>query len=123
MDKYKNEAKERFGTTDAYKEFEIKTADYSKADFANSAEGLNAVFRKFADCKAKGNTPDSKEAQKLTEELQSIITENFYTCTDDILKSLGVMYSADERFKENIDKNGTDTAEFVAEAIKIYTKD
>lgn len=123
MDKYKNEAKVCFGTTDAYKEFDSKTAGYSKADFANSAEGLKAVFRKFADCKAKGNTPDSKEAQELTKELQSFITENFYTCTDEILSGLGVMYSSDERFKENIDKNGSGTAGFVAEAIKIYTKD
>ncbi|MBQ2824721.1 MAG: TipAS antibiotic-recognition domain-containing protein [Clostridia bacterium] len=123
MDKYKNEAKERFGTTDAYKEFESKIAGYSKADFAIWAEGLNEIFRKFADCKAKGNAPDSKEAQKLTKELQSFITENFYTCTDDILKGLGVMYSADERFKENIDKHGAGTTKFISSAIEIYTKD
>ena len=122
MDKYKNEAKEHFGTTDAYKEFEIKTAGYSKADFAISAEGLNEIFRKFADCKAKGNTPDSKEAHKLTKELQNFITENFYTCTDEILKGLGLLYTADQRFKENINKNGSGTAEFVSKAIEIYCK-
>lgn len=123
MDKYKNEAKERFGCTDAYKEFESKTAGYTEAGFADSAEGLNKVFAKFAHCKAQGNTPDSAEAQALVKELQSFITQNFYTCTDEILEGLGEMYTADERFKENIDKNGSDTADFVSEAIKIYTKD
>ena len=46
------------------------------------------------------------------------ITENYYTCTDEILAGLGKMYVADERFKKNIDKYGEGTAEFAAEAIK-----
>jgi hypothetical protein len=32
------------------------------------------------------------------------------------------MYVADERFKNNIDKHGTGTAEFVSKAIEIYCK-
>lgn len=122
MDKYKNETAKRFGSTDAYKEFEQRTANYTEADFATSAEGLNEVFAKFAKCKAKGNTPDSDNAQILVKELQNYISNNFYTCTDEILKGLGVMYTADERFKENIDENGSDTAEFVSKAVEIYCK-
>ena len=38
----------------------------------------------------------------------------------EILQCLGQMYINDERFKENIDKNGKGTAEFMAEAIAIY---
>ena len=34
--------------------------------------------------------------------------------------SLGSMYVMDERFKNNIDKYGSGTAEFVNEAIKVY---
>lgn len=123
MDSYKNEATERFGSTDAYKEFESKTAGYTETDFADYAEGLNAVFAKFARCKSKGYTPKSAEAQTLVKELQNFITKNYYTCTDEILKGLGAMYSADRRFKEYLDKNGEGTAEFVSDAIKIFTKD
>ena len=43
-------------------------------------------------------------------------------CTNEILAGLGQMYVCDERFKNNIDKNGEGTAEFVTEAIKIYCK-
>ena len=32
------------------------------------------------------------------------------------------MYVFDERFKNNIDKNGDGTAEFVCEAIEIYCR-
>ena len=122
MDKYKNEAKKRFGSTEAYKEYEIKTAGYTEENWQNAEAGLNLVFAKFAGCKAQGNAPDSEEAQALVKELKNFITNNFYTCSDEILKGLGKMYTADERFKENIDKNGAGTAEFVSKAIECYCK-
>ena len=68
------------------------------------------------------DSPESETAQTLVKKLQSYITENFYTCTPEILRGLGQMYVADERFKSNIDKNGKGTAEFIAEAIGIYCK-
>jgi hypothetical protein len=54
--------------------------------------------------------------------LQNHITENYYTCTREILSGLGQMYTADERFKNNIDKHADGTAEFIGEAIKFYCK-
>ena len=54
--------------------------------------------------------------------LQNHITENYYTCTNEILAGLGKMYVADERFKNNIDKHGDGTAAFVSEAIEILLK-
>ena len=58
--------------------------------------------------------PDSVETQKLVEKLQKHITDNFYTCTNDILAGLGQMYVCDERFKNNIDKHAEGTAKFVS---------
>ena len=69
-----------------------------------------------------GSSPESTDAQAIVEKLQSYITENFYTCTNEILVSLGQMYVADERFKNNIDKHSIGTAEFVSKAIKYYCK-
>ena len=43
-----------------------------------------------------------------------------YHCTDTILKGLGQMYLADQRFQENIDENGLGTAQFMSKAIEIY---
>ena len=81
-----------------------------------------AVFAKFAECMKNGHTADLDDAQALVKELQNYITENYYTCTKEILAGLGQMYVADERFKTNIDKNGDGTAEFVSKAIEIYCK-
>ena len=119
MDKnYTNEARERWGATDAYREHEQKTKNYSKEKWTEATDGLMAIFAEFAALKNSGASADSIEAQALVAKLQVHITENYYTCTEEILAGLGKMYVADERFKKNIDKYGDGTAEFAAEAIK-----
>ena len=117
---YESEARERWGNTDAYREHEQKTNNYTKEKWAEANEGLMAIFAEFAALKNSGATAYSAEAQALVAKLQAHITENYYTCTDEILAGLGKMYVADERFKNNIDKNGEGTAKFVSEGIKIY---
>ena len=120
MDNYVLEVKQRFGTTDAYKEHAEKTANYTADKWQEVNDGLMSVFAKFAECMQNGNTADSVEAQALVTHLQNYITENYYTCTNEILAGLGQMYVADKRFKNNIDENGAGTAEFIGEAIKVY---
>ncbi len=119
---YKSETKEKWGNTEAYAEFSEKTKAYSKERFADINTGLEYIFRDFAELMKSGAEPDSSEAQALVKKLQDYITENYYTCTDEILAGLGQMYMADERFKNNIDKYASGTAEFVSKAISIYTK-
>ena len=112
--RYEAEAKRRWGETDAYKKYEQKNIKQSVND------GLMTVLAKFAECIKRGHTPDSDEAQVLVKELQNYITENYYTCTDEILAGLGQMYVADERFKANIDKHTPGTAAFISESIATY---
>ena len=119
---YEVEAKQRWGKTDAYKEHEQKTSNYSKDKWQEVNDGLMVIFTNFAECMKNGNTADSDDAQALVKELQTYITENYYTCTNQILAGLGQMYIADERFKTNIDKNGDVTAEFVSQAIENHIK-
>ena len=119
---YENEASERWGDTSAYREHEQKTKNYTKEKWEVANDGMMAIFAEFATCKDSGASADSAEAQALVAKLQSHITANYYTCTDEILASLGKMYVADERFKQNIDKYGEGTAEFAAEGIRIYVE-
>ena len=120
MNDYKTEARSRWGTTDAYREHEQKTRNYTKEKWAEANDGLMAIFAEFAAYKDSGAS--SAEAQALVAKLQAHITANYYTCTDEILAGLGKMYVADERFKKNIDKYGEGTAEFAAEAIEAYCR-
>ena len=122
MKNYEVEARERWGNTDAFREHEQKTKNYTKEKWAEANDGLMEIFAAFAACKKNGASADSDEAQALVAKLQGHITANYYTCTDEILAGLGKMYVADERFKKNIDKHGEGTTEFVADAIAAYTK-
>ena len=119
---YETEARSRWGNTDAYREHEQKTKKYTKEKWAEANDGLMTIFAEFAALKNNGVAADSAEAQALVAKLQAHITENYYTCNDEILAGLGKMYVADERFKKNIDKYGDGTAEFAAEGIRIYAE-
>ena len=117
---YEAEIKERYGNTPVYTEYKEKTKGYSDGKWATSKLDIMVVFDKFADLMKAGYEPSSTEAQALVVDLQNTITAAYYTCTDEILKGLGQMYVADERFQKNIDKNGKGTAEFASKAIAIY---
>ena len=123
MKNYETEARSRWGSTDAYREHEQKTKNYTKEKWAEASDGMMAIFAEFAACKASGASAVSAEAQALVDKLQAHITENYYTCTDEILAGLGKMYIADERFKKNIDKYGEGTAEFASQAIAVFCQE
>ena len=122
FEKYNSEVREKWGKTEAYNEYTEKTKDYSSDKWSSLADGINDVLADFSVYMKNGTKPDSVEAQMLVKKLQSHITENCYTCTDEILAGLGQMYVLDERFKNNIDKNGDGTAEFISNAIELYCK-
>ena len=122
FEKYKAAAREKWGKTDAYKEYAERTENYSKQKWNDLAEGMDHIMAEFALCMKKVESPDSTEAQNLVKKLQNHITENYYLCTNEILASLGQMYVADERFTNNIDKHADGTAAFICEAIEVYCR-
>ena len=115
---YAAEVKERGGSTEAYRESAARDAKKTKKDRANEMEEMNEIFRRAATLREKG--PESPEAQALVQEWKDYITANLYTCTNEILAGLGQMYTADERFRKNLDRFGEGTAEFLSRAIAVY---
>ena len=116
IEQYKAEAKEKWGKTEAYREYEQRSSEKQP-----DADGLMAVFAEMG--KIRHLDPASKAAQEMVGKLQRYISANFYNCTKQILAGLGQMYVADERFKENIDRaGGAGTAEFACRAIEIFCK-
>ena len=116
--KYAEEVKNRWGNTDAYKEYEKKTKSYDKNTWNTINEDMAKILKEFAD--NRNEDPNSDIAQELVEKWRMYITSNFYNCTKEILSGLGLMYTSDERFKNNIDQYGEGTAEFMAKAIELY---
>ena len=122
MNNHETEARERWGNTEAYREHEQKTKNYTKEQWAEANDGLMSIFAEFAECKKAGFGANSEEAQALVTKLQSHISAYYYTCTAAILAGLGKMYTADERFRKNIDKCGEGTAEFASQAIAAFCR-
>ena len=121
IDEYAAKAKASWGQTDAYKEYEHKSEGRTKEVQQKLNIEMMDIFAQFG--KIKDQKPDSKEAIGLAKKLQDHITENYYTCTNEILQSLGEMYAGGGDFTDNIDKvGGTGTAVFASEAIKALGK-
>ena len=119
IDEYSKRAKEQWGETAAYKEYEEKAKNRTDRDEEKMGEGLMQIFMEFG--KLLGRDPAGTEAQTLVKNLQTYITKNYYNCTDEILAGLGQMYAAGGEFTENIDAaGGTGTAEFANKAIEAY---
>ena len=121
IDEYAAKAKASWGQTDAYKEYEKKSEGRTKEVQQKLNIEMMDIFAQFG--KIKDQKPDSEEAIRLAKKLQDHITENYYTCTNEILQSLGEMYAGGGDFTDNIDKvGGTGTAFFANEAIKALCK-
>ncbi|WP_026652173.1 MerR family transcriptional regulator [Butyrivibrio proteoclasticus] len=119
FDEYSRRAKEQWNQTPQYKEFAQKSKGWTKEHDQLVMENFMKIFGKFGEIKA--SDPSSKKAQKLVQKMKDYITDNLYTCTDDILYSLGKIYDGGGEFTDNIDKMGGEgCASFVYQAIKIY---
>ena len=119
LDEYAKLAKERWGNTPEYKEFEEKDGKRSKSEEESMMADFMKIFEEFG--AMKDQDPVSSEVQNQVKKLQSFITEHFYKCTNEILFSLGKMYAGGGEFTENINKMGGEgTAGFIFRAIKIY---
>lgn len=115
LESYKKEAKERWGDTSAYREYEARP----KTDEAAAGKQMMDIFAEFGTLRHLD--PAGEEPRAKAKELQQFITDHYYTCTPEILAGLGQMYVADDRFRENIDRAGGEgTAEFAAKAIAAY---
>ncbi len=119
IEQYKAEVKSKWGNSKAYQEYEQRVVSHSEH---NDSKFVNEIMSLFTDLGAmKQLPPTDKAVQEKIAALQAYINENFYTCSNDILKELGEMYVCDDRFKKNIDRfGGEGTAKFVREAIFVY---
>jgi Predicted transcriptional regulators len=121
IDEYEEQAKATWGTTPEYQEFERKTAGWGEEDFRASAMGLMGILAQIGSLRDRD--PSDEVVQDLVKQLQAYITEHYYTCSDEVLLSLGRAYSGGGSMQRNIDKAaGEGTAEFATRAIEYYCR-
>ena len=121
LDNYAAQAREKWGHTEAYREYEQKTQGQSPAQMQANGDGLMTIFAEIG--AIRHTSPESAEAQTLVRKLQDFITAHYYTCTPQILRGLGQMYIAGDSMTENIDRTGGEgTAAFTNRAIEYYCR-
>lgn len=122
IDEYAKRAKEQWGQTDAYKEFEKKSQGRTRDEEKNIAQDFMKLFAETGEMKELN--PVDTQVQLQVKKIQDYITEHFYYCTNEIFSNLGKIYGSGGEFTENIDKaGGKGTAEFVSKAIEIYSRE
>ena len=119
LDAYAQQAKARWGATEAYREYEQKAKGRSREDDQVLAGEMMQIFAAFG--ALKDGSPAAPEAQALVARLQAFITAHYYTCTDEILAGLGQLYEAGGEMTDNIDRSGgAGTAAFASAAIRAH---
>jgi MerR family transcriptional regulator, thiopeptide resistance regulator len=116
-EQHAEEAEQRWGHTDAYKESARRTKQYGKAEWdAIRAEG-DAVYARFAELMREGAPPGDERVRAAVIAHRDHITRWFYPCSVEIQRGLAEMYVADPRFTANIDRLAPGLARYVHDAI------
>lgn len=118
---YSAKAKELYGKTHAYKEFEEKSKGRTAEQEQHLGSQVMDFFVRLG--KLRPCEPYCEAAQVWAKELQDFFTAHYYTCTPQILASLAESYADGGSMTENIDKaGGPGTGAFAKEVINAYIK-
>ncbi|MES2626384.1 MAG: MerR family transcriptional regulator [Pseudomonadota bacterium] len=113
-----DEAKERWGSSEAWQQSTQRMKRYSKNDLERMKTEMNEVGAKLEQVYQAGHAPDSAPALAAVDAARLHIHKWFYDCTRQFHVNLTAMTSTDERFVKNIDRNCAGLASYIHEAAK-----
>jgi hypothetical protein len=117
LNEYEQEAKERWGDTDAYQQSTSRTSKYTKADFAAAKVDQEAATELFVTAFGNSYPVTSPQAQAAVVAHREAISKWFYQCSIEMQKNLAVMYIEDHRFKAYYDGRVRGLSQYVHDAI------
>jgi hypothetical protein len=117
LNEYEQEAKERWGDTDAYQQSTSRTSKYTKADFAAAKVDQEAATELFVTAFGNSYPASSPQAQTAVVAHRAAISKWFYECSVEMQKNLAVMYIEDHRFKAYYDGRVRGLSQYVHDAI------
>jgi DNA-binding transcriptional MerR regulator len=112
-----DEARERWGETDAYQQSQQRTAAYGKEDWQRIKAESDAGLTAFAGALRAGRPATGLEAMDLAERHRQHISRYFYECGYPMHRGLADMYLADERFTATYEAAAPGLARYVHDAI------
>jgi DNA-binding transcriptional MerR regulator len=114
---YEEEAKERWGETDAYRESARRTSSYTKEDWARQQAEMEDIESSFADALRAGLAADGPEAVALAERARLHIDRWFYPCSTEMHAMVAEGYVTDPRFTAHYDDREPGLARYVRDAV------
>lgn len=117
---YEDEAKERWGHSDAYKISAQRAARYTREDWEKMNAESEEFLKEMIDCFQEGVPYSDSRMMAVCEKARNQINTWFYPCSLEMYSNLGNMYIADERFSEYYDKFVPGLAAYYNEAIQYY---
>lgn len=118
FDGYEEEARERWGDTEAFRISKQRTATYGPDDWKAIHAEQAEIYRAIASAQAAGAHADSDDVMELAERHRRSIDRWFYPCSTRMHAGLADLYEADARFAANIDQHGAGLTPFLAAAIR-----
>ncbi|MGZ9827497.1 MerR family transcriptional regulator [Tsukamurella ocularis] len=115
-EEYAEEAEQRWGETDQWKQSKQREAGFTKDDWKAIKAETDALEAALADGLARGVAPGSEEGNALAERHRASI-EKFYDCDYAMQVCLAQMYLADERFTKHYDDVAPGLAQYVHDVI------
>lgn len=114
---YADEAKERWGNTDAYQESARRLKSYTPEDIELAKKAMGEATQEILDAMLAGLSPDSTEAQAGAEAHRKSISDWWYECNYEMHTNLASMYIVDERFAKTYNDMAPGLAQYVHDAI------
>src|SRR6478736_805859 len=116
-DEYQQEAQERWGETDAWKQSQSRTKHYTKADWAQVKAEADAINAAFVAAQSSGEPATSGPAMDAAEQHRLHIHDRFYDLDHTFHRALADMYVADPRFTKTYEDLAPGLAAYVHDAI------
>lgn len=116
--KHEEEARQRWGHTEAYNESARRTGKYTPEDWKALGAEQKAIYDDAASAMAAGKAPGSPEAMAIAERHRLSIDRWFYPCGYAMHAGLADLYENDPRFAANIDRHGQGLTPFLSAAIR-----
>jgi DNA-binding transcriptional MerR regulator len=118
--RYEAEARERWGSTGAYKTSQARVGRYDKADWEALKAEQAGVYAEAAAALRAGRSP--ADAADVAERHRQVIDRWFYPCSREMHLGLADLYESDERFAASIDAHATGLTAFLVAAIRANAK-
>jgi hypothetical protein len=115
---YEQEAKQRWGETDAYKESARRTKQYKPEDWRQMKEEYDSIMNDAAAALRSSLAADDSAVMDIAERHRLSIDRWFYPCSARMHAALADMYEADHRFAHSIDKYAPGLTPFFSAAIR-----